>query len=491
MRATLAALCAVCAAYVRASSVPEWAELAFENSTKREINSRAVTEWRKTRKTHIDLLVGNYLSHYFEMLAHSIATGAIRFKMPRRSDGLRFYERCLPNTIFLRPWGTVPLLKGLAPIKPAGQWDWFVFNNETALFWESMQPIVKRVLDHTFKACELRATVKAPVLHFRCASAPLNRHSQYRFMRYAYLHAAARRYRRRFKEPLKRVHILTCVADDVQKAEQTRLCTAYLDDLVQYLRKEMGIEVHVSNCAHSMFEDLAIMYHAPFLISTGSTMSLLPGLARHVRRKTFVSPLLFDEASLAANSRSPGRRVGCSACDWMVQRDLSLCHCEVAAYSDEATVIAALRDSAAPAARGALANAPPERRLCARCDTVECAVFRPIACEIGAPPGKGALQQQRPGVGRTQAVRARSCSAVGAAPMSESECKAAAQRANFGRKWIGASSEAGEAPGCLLWEDGNVEFNRYAPRPEQQSCNARGTCLCKADTEMQIIGARV
>ena len=31
-----------------------------------------------------------------------------------------------------------------------------------------------------------------------------------------------------------------------------------------------------------MFEDFAIMYYAPFLISTGSTMSLLPGLAAHV-----------------------------------------------------------------------------------------------------------------------------------------------------------------------------------------------------------------
>ena len=72
---------------------------------------------------------------------------------------------------------------------------------------------------------------------------------------------------------------------------------------------EMQIDVRVHNCAHSQFEDFAIMYGAPFLISTGSTMSLLPGLANHGgRRNTFVSPRLYDEESLAHNSRAPSRR---------------------------------------------------------------------------------------------------------------------------------------------------------------------------------------
>ena len=99
----------------------------------------------------------------------------------------------------------------------------------------------------------------APVLHFRCASAPLNRHSQYHFQRYSFYRAAARRYRRRFGTPLRQLHLLTCVADDVQKAEQATTCTTYLNDLLKFLRKDLRLEVRVHNCAHSMFEDFAIM----------------------------------------------------------------------------------------------------------------------------------------------------------------------------------------------------------------------------------------
>ena len=229
--------------------------IAFNNSTQRERNSRAAAGWRMTRATHVDMLVGNYLSHYFSDLGHAIATGAASFKRPRRTEGMRFYERCLPAQLTLRPWPA-----HLPRVQPTGRWDWFVFDNSTAAFWDSMRPLVRRVLDGALDKCGLRASVRAPVLHFRCASAPLNRHSQYHFQRYSFLRAAARRYRRRFHgSPMTKLHVLTCVADDVQKAEQATTCTTYLNDLLKFLRKDLRLEVRVHNCAHSMFEDFAIM----------------------------------------------------------------------------------------------------------------------------------------------------------------------------------------------------------------------------------------
>lgn len=286
-----------------ASADDEWSVIAFENSTKRERASRSVSKWRASRSINVDMLVGNYLSHYFSELADAIKTNKPKFKRPRRTDGMRFYESCLPGGM---------IQNAIVPrVQPQGRWDWFVYDNETALFWDSMRPLVAKTLERAFTKCGLRATVNAPVLHFRCASAPLNRHSQYHFQKYSYFRAAARRYRRRFKTPLRQLHLLTCVADDYQTDSQTKVCSSYLDDLVRFLTEEMKIEVKISNCAHSMFEDLAIMYYAPYLISTGSTMSLLPGVAKHVAQKTFLSPLLFDEESIAVNSRSHGRKVGC------------------------------------------------------------------------------------------------------------------------------------------------------------------------------------
>ena len=158
------------------AAAPAWDTILFNNSTAREKASRVVTKWRQTRSTHVDLLVGNYLSHYFAVLADAIRSGAAKFKRPRRSDGLRFYESCLPAGMRLSPWPpTIPR------VAPAGKWDWFVFHNSTSVFWDSMRPLVTHTLDHAFAKCGIAATVRAPVLHFRCASAPLNRHSQYHF----------------------------------------------------------------------------------------------------------------------------------------------------------------------------------------------------------------------------------------------------------------------------------------------------------------------
>ena len=82
------------------------------------------------------MLVGNYLSNYFQDLGEAIRTGASWFKRPRRTDGMRFYERCLPPKLPLRPWPPF-----LPRVKPAGHWDWFVFDNQTDAFWSSMRPL--------------------------------------------------------------------------------------------------------------------------------------------------------------------------------------------------------------------------------------------------------------------------------------------------------------------------------------------------------------
>ena len=50
-------------------------------------------------------------------------------------------------------------------------------------------------------------------------------------------------------------------------------------------------------------------------------------------------------------------------------------------------------------------------------------------------------------------------------------------RQRLGRKWLGTTTSATEAAGCVLWEEhGNVE---YHAKTEQPLCNVRGTCLCK------------
>ena len=259
------------------------------------------------------------------------------------------------------------------------------------------------------------------------------------------------------------------------------------------------------------------MYAAPFLISTVSTMSLLPGLARHVPARTFVSPLLFDEESLAGNGRAPGRRVGCDACSgWMLQRDHALCQCEVADYAHPRPVLAMLRappraDGTASAllsavemmGRGSAALATlgggrvtGPAQICARCTAIHCAVYRPLACEISAPDAAAAAAGDPP----RAAPASSSCAGAHARLMTKPECQAAARRRGYGRKWLGTSDDAREAPGCVMWEEGNVEFNTVVPPAglPPPRCSVQGTCLCTplapagggrgAPAEVQVMG---
>ena len=65
--------------------------------------------------------------------------------------------------------------------------------------------------------------------------------------------------------------------------------------------------------------------------------------------------------------------------------------------------------------------------------------------------------------------------------MTQSECSTLAHARVWreARRWIGASTNAAEHPGCVLWDDGGVEFNGHAD--QAMGCNVKGVCLCVAD----------
>ena len=113
-----------------------------------------------------------------------------------------------------------------------------VYTRQTQLFWRSMQPLVHRVVGDALTRCGLRPVVKDPVLHFRCASAPINRKSMYHFQRYAFYRAALRQYERVHGAPLRKLHLVACVVDEFDAAQQQHVCGRYLADLRDFLEQE-------------------------------------------------------------------------------------------------------------------------------------------------------------------------------------------------------------------------------------------------------------
>ena len=212
-----------------------------------------------------------------------------------------------------------------------------VYTRQTQLFWRSMQPLVHRVVGDALTRCGLRPVVKDPVLHFRCASTPINRKSVYHFQRYGFYRAALRQYERVHGAPLRALHLVACVVDEHDEAQQQHVCGRYLADLRAFLEQECAVAVRVHNCRRSMFHDFAVMVAAPYLISSGSTMSLMAaaagegGLSRH----RFAFPPAFNEEAYAANGRATHQGgTGCVGCGaWMLSAEHhTLCHCEVADY---------------------------------------------------------------------------------------------------------------------------------------------------------------
>ena len=408
--------------------------------------------------------IGNYLSDYFRGVAQSIATGQT-FHNGRRTLNHTFYSRCLPASLDL---------SALPRVKPRGQWDWMVYTRQTQLFWRSMQPLVHQVVGDALTRCGLLPVVEDPVLHFRCASTPINRKSVYHFQRYGFYRAALRQYERVHGAPLRALHLIACVVDEHDEAQQQHVCGRYLADLRTFLEQECGVAVRVHNCRRSMFHDFAVMVAAPFLISSGSTMSLMAAAAGEggLNRRRFAFPPAFNEEACAANSRATHQGgTGCRGCGaWMLSgEDHALSHCEVTDYTDTDAVTALLRaPSPLPTAAGG--GGP-----CTRCQAVHCDHFVLSSCLIRHTRPEEAAAPRKP-----RALRGVSCAGAGARLMSQRECKVLARASMWGdsRRWIGASTNPSEHPGCLLWDDGGVEFNGH--QDQSKGCNVKGVCLCMA-----------
>lgn len=472
----------------------------------------AMAEPAQSAAIPVDLLIGNYLNDYFRGAAQALAARRQEFRNERRALNFTFYQRCLPETLDLRPY---------AHIRPKGRWDWFVYTRATQSFWRSMQPMVHRVVGNALAKCGLLPTVRDPVLHFRCASAPINRKAMYHFPRYSFYLEALLQYERVHGRPLRKLHLVACVVDDLDDAKQVRDCTAYLEDLRRFLVDECGIAVRVHNCRRSMFHDFAIMAAAPFLISSGSTMSLMAAAAGGASaqteggssgggggglgRRRFAFPRVFNEEALASNGRATHQGgAGCVGCGgWMVGGHHTLCHCEVEDYADTNAVTRLLRTDTLPpssttssspvaadatsssaitstAASTSASTSPPSLAAastpCPRCGSVHCGHFVLSACLIRyTSPSEPATPRA------ARAPRGASCAQIGARLMTQAECYRLAHAPVWreARRWIGASTNAAEHPGCVLWDDGGVEYNGHAE--QAMGCNIKGVCLCVAN----------
>ena len=146
---------------------------------------------------------------------------------------------------------------------------WNTSNNTTYSIANILKPIMQKVMEDAFIASDMVKDVEHPVIHFRCADTPFNRHGEYHFQKYSF-----------FKQAL----------DDLQSEDTTVLlmncsshrsgnkekeaCATYVDSISDYLKGEGYTATRV--CGDNL-DDFATLFYAPAVISTISSFSFMSG----------------------------------------------------------------------------------------------------------------------------------------------------------------------------------------------------------------------
>lgn len=144
---------------------------------------------------------------------------------------------------------------------------WICDSEEAVNFWKSMKPFVHKIIGEALEKSGLRVNQTKPVIHFRCSDVPFRKSDDYHFQKYKF-----------FKDAVgsdNEVEIITCHTH-LSEVKNQKACSKYVELLI----KELSPTKATVQCRH-YFEDFAVMFYAPKVISTGSSMSFMAGFFGH------------------------------------------------------------------------------------------------------------------------------------------------------------------------------------------------------------------
>ena len=269
--------------------------------------------------------IGNQLCFYFSDLGKCIYNQ----KDFEYTSNLKksFFFKDLPHTIKYTPelFNIHQQIKGLPKrVTQGGHGNWEIIDNDMLLFWKSMKPLIHKILDTALTKNSLRTTIDAPVIHFRCADTPFNKHPNYKFQYYRFFKDALTLIEKKNNKKYNKVYI--CYNNTwISTKENQNSCNIYFENLVKYI-KSLGYEVFHSN--KDVMTDFATMFYAPAVISTSSSLSFFAG---YFGAKTFISSGFYSSKNT------------CTLCDDWLFKGYDLEHTLVQDYHDTNTVIDILK----------------------------------------------------------------------------------------------------------------------------------------------------
>lgn len=201
--------------------------------------------------------IGNILCIYFYDMGCHWRDGK-KF-MLNSIDDRDFYKNFPVEVDIPADLPTLPVLKG----NPDPFDVWHLESDEAREFWSKMKPYIHKILEETLVKSGLQIEQKNPVIHFRCADIPFNKHSDYQLLKYDF-----------YKQAIagqSEVDIIYCNKHQTSELEQ-KAC----DEYAEYLKNELA-PIKANIVCGSINEDFARMFYAPMCISSGSSMSFMAG----------------------------------------------------------------------------------------------------------------------------------------------------------------------------------------------------------------------
>lgn len=188
-------------------------------------------------------------------------------------------------------------------------------------FWGGMKGFVFTTLADALSKAGLEKRVDCPVLHFRCSDVPFVRHPGYHMPGKSYYEWCLERI-----GPTSELIILASYEHNIRDLDALAGASLAYTEFVAEVCSRHGINVTVRT--ESVLDDFSTLFHAPAVISTGSSFSFMSGFSSGA----YFTCQCIEEPNRVIKANLPWHYPG-----------LPLLHSQVADYFDFHTVIEQLR----------------------------------------------------------------------------------------------------------------------------------------------------